>query len=893
MPRRWRRATGLLLALLLAAAAAVARLDASRLSASALATLPAWAARITQGGQPEFSLTHGLSLKNVRIHAGDNRWRLHADQVRLSLSFWGLLRGRADIRGVEIVHPTLRLDAQAPLPEWPVGARPEGWSWLRIRQGELITASHRILWSLDATIRRIHDHRELTWEAQALTQGGSLTLQGRSRHGQRGRDVFGSLKIKGARPEALPAAWRTGWPALPERERLDATFTFDMDTRARWSLFGDMRLRDDPRANARPELQWRGKVTGEALARLSWRDAYVRVGKAAFATRGACRDGITPFHFRDCQFDIHAKGADIRPLAALAGIQPANDPARLRGRMDIAMRGTWRGGVWRLSGEGAMRDASWNRIALPDAQLSLGDVQWRPGANRRWMLRDVRITPKDHTGALRLTKGSGRGSQTWHMEARLEQLRDAWVAWGNALLAQWGRPTALQGGGALDGRVDIAFRSDRLQAAGTLDATQAQIVWQQRLNKPAGVHARLCAALTRTQSDVRLRLTALELGSSHVAGHWHWQHGRLRELDVDDVLLMPDALQQQGVLLPEALRGWHGRLEGQMANIHPSPNIDPAWFGSASGRLKLDAFGKTQRVSGMMTLAQGQLRADRLRWRSAPEPDATTLDMDADIRLPAGSEAGPKGRLDILRARLRWNTGDALPVWLTKADLYGQVRDTTVSWLGNDWRIRRARHHLRNGALTLSRLRGALAGGSVQSPEVTLTPEPEGMRFDGLIRMGEVHLGQVRGLATALGAKLEGRLYLNARLTGALPWLPADGWRGNGDLEIRRGRWQAMDARIRLAAGDVILDAGTSRKFARLAARFRFRAHRLQLSRLQLSTPAGRAWSGTGGIYAGGALAGRVTAIPNHATMKLSGVWPELGALLAADAAPSAATRRP
>ena len=907
MFRRWRKALGLSLALALVAAvifAAIlaARLDASRLAASALSSLPAWAARATHGGRAEFSLLQGpgLRLRDVRIQGRDGGWRLHADALRLSLSFRGLLRGRADIRGVELVHPTLTLSPRALPPAPPAGLLPAGWMRLAIRQGEIRAADRSILRSLDGTIRRVHDRREITWEARALTDSGSLTLQGRIRRRQDGRhDLFGSLKIKGARPASLPAAWRRGWPALLERDLLDASLTFDMDADARWSLFGDVRLGDAQGArNRRPDLRWRGKVMGHALRRLAWRDAYLNLGKAAFATHGSCQ---SPPHASlrsrpDCRFDLDARNADIRPLAALAGGR-----IRARGRMDMTAKGTLHGGVWQLAGKGALRAAAWNDVPLPDARLTLGEMQWRPGARASWALKDLRLTPEGARGALRLNAsvsppgaGSGGSGKSWRIEARLERLRDAWAAWGNALLKQFGRTDTLEGEGIVDGKAAIAHRAGRLEASCRLDATRARLAWKEMLTKPAGVPARLDARLERGKGAMQLRLRRLELGASRLADSaWRWQGERLVEASAADIVLEPDALRQAGVALPAALQGWHGRLRGSLTGVRPTARLETladtlASLARASGRLTLDGFGKTQRFGGQVELAAGRLRARPLRWQGSAE-GGDAMELDADVRLPAAPGEGPRGRADIRRARLRWGAGASLPGWLKRADLRGALRETHLAWAGNDWELARAGFRLHDGGLEFSRLRGTLAGGSVQSPKLTLIPAPDGVRFNGLVRLGAVRLGQVQGLSKALGAKLDGYLYLNARLSGALPWTAA-AWGGDGDVEIQRGRWRALDDRIHLAAGEAALPMDAPLHFSRLTTRFRFAARastraRLMLPRLRLELgAAGRqgVLSGRAAFYAGGALAGTALMRRGQRAQRvaLSGVWPELEALL-------------
>jgi hypothetical protein len=257
--------------------------------------------------------------------------------------------------------------------------------------------------------------------------------------------------------------------------------------------------------------------------------------------------------------------------------------------------------------------------------------------------------------------------------------------------------------------------------------------------------------------------------------------------------------------------------------------------------------------------------------------------MKADVRLASGTSL-IQGRLDILGAKLNVGTNITLPHWLSHAELRGRARHVLLHWLGNDWRDLRASWKLRDGEIRLSRLRGRLAGGALQSPRLTLRPTPQGLHFNGLIRVGAARLGAIAGLDAALGAKLDGYLYLNARLNGRLPW-GGTVWQGDGDIEIQRGRWQGVDDRIHLAAGKSVLDGGASRRFSRLATRFRFRSGMLQLPRLRLEAgPGGRdgVLEGQAAVYPGGVLSGRLRPRGEGAgtEVELSGVWPEIGAWL-------------
>ncbi len=877
--KRWRKALGLVIALLLVALAILApRLNAERLAASARAGLPDWIANASHAARPEFSILQGfsLSIRNVRLKGRHDRWMLHADQVRLTLSPWGLLGGRAVIRAVDLVHPVLKL-ATDDVPPAAIPL-PENWEFLRIRQGEVRVSDHRLLWSLDGTMRRIHRGQETAWETQALLPDGSLTLQGRIRSEANGRQaLFGSLKLKGVKLAAIPERWRDWLPGIPGRNVLDASLTFDMDANGRWSLLGDARLRAAQSRQATPELSLRGKAEGTADGRLSWRDTYIRAGHAAtIATHGACDN------LGSCRWEATARKADVTALLSLLPGAPA-----LTGQLDMTASGRIKNGAWRIQGNGSLHDGRWGTFALPDAAIQLGSLELRVSPHFRWHIHQMRIMPDTEKGALlirqaggELHEGAHRGA-AWNIEARLDAL-EGWPSLGNLLLRHFGQAADLEGQGPLTGDIRAGIRDGNMQLQWKLDATRADIQWGKRLLKPSKLRATSHGALTTDGSGLAtLDLTRLELGDSHIADtHGQWRQGRLISLDVGEMDIRPDALAAQGLHLPTAFQGWHGDLRGHVRHLHPQGDLT-TWLAQASGNLNLTGFGRIARWSGKLALDDGHLLADELTWTQGRDH----MTMKMDVRL--SSDGAPvRGQLDILDGELDAGARPGWPAWLAHAELNGKAHQVLLHWLGNEWRDLRADWTLRNGEIQLSRLRGRLAGGALQSPKLILRPTSRGWLFNGWVRVGAARLGDIAGLDAALGAKLDGYLYLNARLDGRLPWGDR-AWQGDGDIEIQRGRWQGVDERIHLAAGGSVLDGGAPRRFSSLTAHFHFRPGRLQLSRLKLEAgPAGKdgVMAGQAAVYPGGVLSGHVHWRKDGTKTEaaLSGVWPELAALLPA-----------
>jgi len=855
----WRKALTILVVLLLATSGVLfLRLDPHKLSASAQSQLQQWSGQKIRIGSASLSLFQGLSLRiqDVDVQTEKQAWRLHADSIRLGLSVWHLLHGKTGIKSVEIIRPVLDFSKLPQIKNLIMMTLPKPLKQIRIRQGRIRITGKNVAQKFDGIVRRIGREQELTWELQTSLFGGDLTTQGRTRYDARGRrSAFGKLKARHILLNGLPGALAGLALPQPVYDSFDTLLTFDANTGREWNLFGDVQLHTN--LKNMPAITWRGKVEGTGLQRLNWHDAFLQIGRnAMFSTIGECAHG------KGCNFGIDTHNAEILPI-----LKAINLDIPVKGTLDAKASVSWKNGQWSAQGKLASHHVSWSEISVPDTTISMPNALYHAPGHVE--LAGIRLQIEDAGGSLVLNRIT-RSGKKWSLDAYIRNMARAWVPFANILLKSYGMKPDLEGKGPLNVNIEASHDTGHTGIYFSIHADQAQLDYAGEFKKPEGIRANITARLDTRGNRSLFSIRNMDLGSSRAEQvQWVIGQGRTKSVSAKRIRIDLAKLKQNGIIFPDAIKDWHGTIRGHFSHVQPVTGTPVAnWFSKSGANLQLNAFGPKENIwDGLINIRDGVLSTQNLRWKTTGQHAR----LDGVINL-----ASMQGNINLQDAALSWKQGDALPAWLGRTQLHGRLRNIGLDWMGNTWDGLHGAYRIRGNHITLRKIRGKLAGGSIQSPKMSLILFPEFVHFSGPVRMAIVRLNKLHGLSEALGANLDGYMYLNANLEGELPWHTKSTWQGNGDIEIQHGYWQPVDKKLTIVAGDLRIKTGEVAPFSRFTTRFNLERKVLQLTRMQLETGA-KQITGNAFLHPNGEIGGNLQ-IRDERGMRRSGFlgnWPE------------------
>jgi len=855
-----RKALAVLVVLLLAASGVLfLRLDPHKLSASVQSQWQQWSGQKIRIGSASLSLFQGLSLhiQDVDIQSEKQIWHLHADSIRLGLSVWHLLYGKTSIKSVEIIRPVLDVSKPPQMKTLAMMALPKPLKRIRIRQGRIRITGKIAAQDFDGTVRRISREQELTWELQSKLFGGNLTTQGRIRYDAQGRrSAFGKLKAKHILLNSLPAFLAGLALPQPAYDNVETSLTFDANTSGEWSLFGDAEIHAS--LKNMPSVTWRGKVKGTGLQRLNWHDAFLQIGRnVMFSTTGEC------IHSKGCNFGIDTRNAEVPPILKVMNL---NIP--VKGTLDAKASISWKNGQWSAKGKLASHHGSWSEISVPDTTVSVPNALYRAPGHVE--LENIHLQQADESGDIALEKFH-RSNQEWNLDAHVRNMSNGWVPFANILLKLNGMVPDIQGKGILNAKIHASMDSGHTEIGFSVDGSQARLANAGDFEKPKGVRANITAQLDTRGNRSIFSIRNMDLGDSRAEQiQWVIGQGKTKSVSAKQIRIDLTKLKQNGIVFPDSMKDWHGAIRGRFSHVQPVAGAPVAdWFSKSGASLQLDAFGPKENTwDGPVNIQNGMLSTQNLRWKTTGQHAR----LDGVINLTSR-----QGNINLQDATLSWKQGDALPAWLGQAKLHGRLRNIDLDWMGNTWGELHGAYRTRGNHITLRKVRGKLAGGSIQSPKISLILSPESVRFSGPVRMAIVRLNKLRGFSEALGAKLDGYMYLNADLEGELPWRTKSAWRGNGDIEIQHGRWQSVDKKLTIAAGDLRMKTGETIPFSRFTTRFHLERRVLQFTRIQLETGT-KQITGDAFLHPNGELGGNLQIRDERGMRKygLLGNWPEV-----------------
>ncbi|HXH64985.1 MAG TPA: hypothetical protein VNH42_05690, partial [Mariprofundaceae bacterium] len=789
MNPRWRWAIAAVSVLFVAALLHV-RMDAGHMRKELLPRVAGLTHATIDYDRLSFSFVHGLDVRLDKVRMRHTAWRIDAPAVLLELRVIPLLLGKIELAGIYLRSPVIRI---APAEEKEATSvethgLPQGLmlDQLSVSDASIINDTGQVLISgLDMDLRDIGPSRMMRWELQART--GEQMASG---HGQLGLRLgtidngFGKLTLERIPLQALRDIPRisglTDHLSRHGYRQLSTVITLNISHADQWTTFSETTLSGDP---GRPDIKLRGKLYRDAGHSLAWKDTFVQVGAGPMlAAEGGCSTaGI-------CSSVIRGKSVDLAPFAAVsAPTTPVWQP--VSGNMSVQAEMHWQRHDWSLTGQADMRDLTWKDAAgtfiLPDFRLdnllasAKGDAVSLESARIGFVKRSGNMLADGHY--------DGRGGQG-QLHLRFNALQDAWAP--VLRLTSMIDPTGalpVGGRGVLQGDAKLVIADGRPDLRFSLDATGAEIGIA-GAHKPAGIAAVASGDWQPGADDAHLVVTTATLGASTLKGLLWQRRGGRRTLDISGINLDMQALGKQGVSLPDVLRGFQGSIAGNLATAWdaPAPAGQPQdlWPGmpGLTAQLDLGRFGTDGwQLQGHVAFDHGSAALQRLMLTGA----YGNTELDGNV-----SFAGRNGRVDIRRGTLIWNSGQAIPAWLTSMRLRGRIRDMNVSWLGQHWDKVDARYRLDKAHLSVPELKAGIADGNVSARDLAFDFKPGSLALRGVAQIGALHVQKITGLADMLQGELTGKSFATIRFDGTLPFANWQDWRGNGDLIIYVGHWR-------------------------------------------------------------------------------------------------------
>ncbi|MDQ6987989.1 MAG: hypothetical protein Q9M25_09320 [Mariprofundaceae bacterium] len=833
----------------------IARLDADNLQQHVNSRLAQMTGQKMHSGKPSLSLLHGASLKlpTVRIGEAGDAWRLSADVVRINISLWSLLIGDLHFSAIDMIRPVLHLRRGISPQSLFAEHLPEHVEMLRIRHGRLFVQDAQLADNVLAVVRHIDRERQTTWEVESRFAGGDFSTQGYIRSTRSGqKTAFGRISATQLHMQQLNML-----PLPPlHYDLFDTSLTFSFDADRQWQWSGNVLTHDSH--DELPDLVLRGKVRGGGWRDFRLHDTLVKFGeKSRFQISGGCQAT------QACKLGIQTHAANAQKLLRVFAVK-----APLSAKLDAAFELQERGNGWQVVGDFGLRHVRWSETSLPDVNIKLSKMHFVSSDD--FHISRTSIKPVGSKGKIFISGGRS-GKQKGFVAVSLNKLDALWVPLGNIVLQSYAWQPRLSGKGPVSGSLEWVFRPENALFGFDVDATVSDIGFG-KFHKPAGMRAQVIGNYFDDAQGGFLQIGELKIGDSYIKKVAWPVSGKKQQSFVGSSRIDMDELRLTGLKLPEAVAAWHGRIEGGGSMFVGGDKPLLQRLTAADGTLHLNAFGLGKdQWSGKIRFDQGKLRTRSLRWQRGSQ----FADMAADVNLRL-----MRGKLDILRSSIAWSAADGLPDWLAEMQLRGDFAKVDLNWAANLWQGMHGSFSLAGGDLTLNKVRGEFAGGRVQSKRIRMQIKPDGVDFDARLRMSVVQLGKITGLANTLGADMDGYIFFNGLLRGSLPLGSGAAWRGNGDIEIHRGRWKtAKAAHLILWENESVggSKGGSGERFSRLAARFHFRDSGLELTRLKFDSGKMKA-SGRVDVSPAGDIHGylQMRAGEQRLATDISGRWPSL-----------------
>ncbi|MBL4775852.1 MAG: hypothetical protein JKY87_07365 [Mariprofundus sp.] len=556
-----------------------------------------------------------------------------------------------------------------------------------------------------------------------------------------------------------------------EGNTLSGSLTMDMTGQQSWAVFGSMLLNNEATALA---VNLRGKLSHPTAGQLIWKDSFIHLSdKAVIAITGSCKQ-------HNCNTRLDAKNI------ALTRWQPFIPKGitfhrRISGLSNVAADLQWNEKTWQGKAAIKLKQASFQHadqnIVLPDLNLHIRELS---GSSKAWQAQ-ASISSDGLDGSIDV-QSQQQANGKKHLEMKSKNAGSKlWQPLANLLLSSLNISPTLQANGNIQGSLHVHQNGQRKTLTLDVDATAAQIKASPWLKKQAGVTA-ICHATVQFTGTAahRMNVSNCQLGASQV-GQLNWAEKNAKQvLTVSKLDLNLAQLKIHEIPLPSLIETLSGEFKGSGKTSWTDNN---PWTDNIHGDWQLINIGNTTwQANGDVRARKGVFNSKNLR-----------LDGDfGQVELKGSYDvAKQRGNIDISSGKLDWSAPPALNPFWQKISLRGNIKPSELRLVHNNWHNLRSNYKLSQGTLSLQKLQADIAGGSISSDKLLLSPQSEGWRIQGNMRGKNIQLDQLQGLNTWIQADIRGTLHANIKLNGTFPQTNLQDWqRSNGDILIYSGNWQ-------------------------------------------------------------------------------------------------------
>lgn len=770
---------------------------------------------------------HGIGLRLDRVNLKHELYQMQAGHISISIRLLPLLMGNIEIDTLNIHDGLFKVQpGNLELNTKSIASLPLDRIQLVRCRIETVNGD-KLLDNLHLELRNIGLGRETLWELQAEQDNYSLSGHGRLSF-QQGEITagFGKLKLK-----QVPASRLR--PIAPEllsqwlsqgNGHISGALTLDITERQVWSIFGEVTL---GREGDDTPIRLRGKLSQPAKGELVWHDSFIHFDtQSVVAIDGACHEG-------NCNTTIDAKSIPLKKWTPFIP-QGVTFHRMITGSTNLKSAIQWNEAGWQGTADFKLIDGAFSykgiETPLPALHLKATEIA---GDTKQWHAKTTLSFANAEDGVSIQSSKKENGHKDMFINltdadgAQLQPL-------SNLMLASLDIKPDLQLAGKISGELHLHQNSQGEKLRLYFNADQARLSYKGWLDKPENIIARCQAEITWSNHSLRrpvsTTLQDCQLASSKL-GQLSWTHRNQKEkLTINKLSINFDVLKTQSVHPGQAFEHIQGQLDGDATSIWSDKNnSNIRWAENMSGAWRLQNFGTASwHANGVIIAVKGIFSSQRLQLTGEYGQAELKGDLAASTK---------QGTINVIAANLNWD-GLFTPhaIW-SDVDVNGYIQNGQLVLLGNNWQDINSRYRLKQGKLELNTLEASLAGGTVTSPSLTLSPEVNGLGIQGSGRIHDVQLQELKGLNPWLQSDLQGELHANIQLQGRLPVQNMAEWKqSNGDILIYDGEWkQQNEAESLMERLGIQTPAIQFYAFKKLKFRFRIHKNQTDIPELELN----------------------------------------------------------
>lgn len=810
---------------------------------------------------------HGIGLRLNQVTLRHTQYEMQAEHMSISIRLLPLFMGKIEIDTLNIYDALFKVRPGSLEPNTKAMAS------LPVQRIQLVRCQietfdgDKLLNDLHLDLRNIGPNRKTLWELQAQQENHSLSGHGRLSF-QQGEITagFGKLKLKQVPVSRLR-------PFVPEllsqwlsqgSGRISGALTLDITERHVWSMFGEVAL--DREGDETP-IRLRGKLSQPARGELVWHDSFIHFdAQSVVAIDGAC-------HEENCRTNIDANNIPLKKWTPFIP-EGVTFHRIITGSTNLKAAIGWNKTGWQGTADFRLINGafSYSGIETPLPALHLQTTEMA-GDVKQWQTK-ARLSFDKADGSMSIQSSKKRdGSKDMSISptdvdgSQLQSL-------SNLMLASLDIEPGLQLEGKITGELHLHQSTSGTKLQLHFNADQARLTYKGWIDKPENVKAQCQAQISWANQSLRrpvsIKLQDCQLANSSL-NKLSWVHRNQKEtLAIKKLNINFDMLRAQSVHIGQAFEQIHGQLDGDATstwNDQDSSNI--RWARNMSGAWRLQNFGThSWHTNGTIKAVKGIFSSSRLQLTG----ENGQAELKGDLAVST-----KQGTINIIGAQLDWDSFPAPHAIWSDVDLNGYIQYGRMSLLGNNWQDINSRYRLKQGKLELNTLKASLAGGTVTSPSLTLSPEADGLTVQGSGRIHDLQLEELQGLNQWLQSDLHGELHANIRLHGRLPVQGMAEWKqSNGDILIYDGEWkQQGEAESLTERLGIQSPAIQSYAFKKLEFRFRVHENQIDIPELELNRH-NQTYRGSGSVDLNHRLTGSIQNTSDQSVYALDSVLPTL-----------------